>query len=87
MTRRSVDDTGRADKFSGDPAGRCGLVLIISSELGILFPAGPSAITRNMYFVAGFRSWIRAPYCIGVSETSTCCHCSTTYSISFEWLH
>lgn len=76
MIINSVDDQGRTDNFKGGPAGRCGSVLTTISALGALFPAGPSAITRNVYFVAGFRSSIKAAYCRGVSVISSCCQFS-----------
>lgn len=78
MIINSVDDQGRTDKFSGGPAGRWGSVLTTISALGALFPAGPSAITRNVYFVAGFSSSIKAAYCRGVSVISSCCQFSVS---------
>lgn len=60
MTRISVDDKALAARLVGGPAGFCGSVFTISSADGADLPAGPSAITRIEYFVAGFSSSIKA---------------------------
>lgn len=74
MTINSVDDTGLTATFNGAPAGRCGSVRINKSSLGLLLPAGPSAITWNVYFVAGFKSSISAAYGNGESVNSIWIH-------------
>jgi hypothetical protein len=78
--RSSVEETGLTATLRGGPAGRCGSVLTVSSGLGPLSPAGPSAITRNTYFVAGFRSSITAVCCSGEPVSSICCHVPVSHS-------
>lgn len=59
MTRISVGEMGRAAMFMGGPAGLWGSVRTTNSADGDDLPAGPSAIIRIVYLVAGLRSSIR----------------------------
>lgn len=70
----SEEDKALASRLIGGPAGLCGSVLTISSAEGTDLPAGPSAITRIVYLVAGFNSSIRAAYGRGGPVNSCCCH-------------
>lgn len=72
--RISDEERARAARFIGGPAGLCGSVLTTSSAEGTDRPAGPSAITRMVYLVAGFRSSINAAYGNGGPVNSCCCH-------------
>ena len=74
MIKISEEDRALASRLIGGPAGLCGSVLTISSAEGTDLPAGPSAITRIVYLVAGFNSSIRAAYGRGGPVNSCCCH-------------
>lgn len=74
MIRISDEERALAARFIGGPAGLCGSVLTTSSAEGTDRPAGPSAITRMVYRVAGFKSSINAAYDKGGPVNSSCCH-------------
>lgn len=70
--RSCVNDTKHRCKHRLNSPGLCGSVFTCSSWLGALCPAWPSAMTRNMYRVAGFRFSISAVYCGGSAITISC---------------
>lgn len=74
MTKISVDASALAARSVGGPAGFCGSVFTISSEDGADRPAGPSAMTRIVYLVAGLSSSMSAAYGSGGPASSCCCH-------------
>lgn len=82
----SEEDKALASRLIGGPAGLCGSVLTINSAEGTDLPAGPSAITRIVYLVAGFNSSIRAAYGKGGPVNSCCCHIPaiTSYLINIK---
>lgn len=81
MIKISEEDKALASRLIGGPAGLCGSVLTINSAEGTDLPAGPSAITRIVYLVAGFNSSIRAAYGKGGPVNSCCCHIQASPSL------